>query len=144
MLNVRTSGGLKEIGEVWLRTSGGLKQIGEIWVRTASGLKQVFGAFVAAAAPGHVSGSTSSHGAATVATGYTAVTVTPPGAASYSWSSPDAGWSAISPTSSITQFRYVGLGPGEILSTTFTCTVTRGAATSSPTVTATVQNYGTA
>lgn len=140
--NVRTSGGLKEIGEVWLRTSGGLKQIGEIWVRTASGLKQVFGSFSAIASPTHVIGSTYSSSFVTVSTGFTTVTVSPPGAATHSWSSPDAGWVAVSPTSATTQFRFSGLGPGDSQTTTFTDTVTRGSATVNVTVDAQVDNYG--
>lgn len=141
-VNVRTSGGLKEIGSVFLRTPSGLKEIAEIWVRTAAGLKQVFGAFSASASPTHVIGSTSSHGTVTVTTGYTTVTPVPPGAATHSWSSPDPGWSAVSPTSATTQFRYSGLGPGDSQSTTFTDTVTRGAATVFVNVAAQVDNYG--
>lgn len=142
-VNVRTSSGLKDIGEVWLRTSGGLKQIGEIWVRTAAGLKQVFGSFSASAIPGDVYGYTSSHAPVTVSTSSTTVTVSPPGAATYSWAAADPGWTAISPTSATTAFRYAGLGPDQTESTVFTCTVTRGAATIPVDVSAQVTNLGT-
>ena len=141
-VNVRTSGGLKEIGEVWLRTASGLKQIGEVWVRTASGLKQVFASFSATAFPDFVVGSTSSHGAATVNTNTTTVTPSPPGAATYSWGSGGAGWTVLNPSSASTAFRYSGLSPGDSQSTTFTCTVTRGAIVTYVDVTAQVDNYG--
>lgn len=141
-ISVRTSGGLKEIGSIFVRTSSGLKEISEVWVRTAAGLKQVFGAFSASASPGHVIGSTSSHGSVSVSTGFTTVTPNPPGTATYSWASPDPGWAALNPTSAVTQFRYSGLAPGDSQTTTFTCTVTRGALVAYADVAAQVDNYG--
>lgn len=141
-VNVRTSGGLKEIGSVFLRTSTGLKEIGEIWVRTTAGLKQVFGAFSATAFPASVVGSTSSHGAVAVTTSMTTVTPNPPGSATYSWGSGGAGWTVLSPSSPSTAFRYSGLAPGDSQTTTFTCTVTRGALVAYADVTAQVDNYG--
>lgn len=142
MIGVRTASGLKDIASVYVRTASGLKEVGEVWVRTASGLKQVFGALSAVASPAHVVGSTNSHGTIAVTTGYTTASVNPPGAATYSWSSPDPGWVALSPTSATTQFRYSGLAPGDTQSTTFTCTVTRGASTAFASVGAQVDNYG--
>lgn len=141
-IGVRTSTGLKDIGEVWLRTSGGLKQIGEVWLRTAAGLKQVFGAFSATASPDVVVGSTSSHGAVAVSTNATTVTPNPPGSATYSWGSGGSGWTVLNPSSATTAFRYSGLTPGDSQNTTFTCTVTRGALVAHADVTAQVDNYG--
>lgn len=131
-LNVRTSGGLKEIGSIFVRTSSGLKEIGEVWVRTAAGLKQIFGAFSAKAVPGILSGTGYSHSGIRVTTsGWTTVTLSPSDmtGATIVWSSPDPGWDAVNPGSFTTAFRSPVLGLATEATTTFQGTVTKGSDT---------------
>lgn len=142
-LHVRDTSGQNTIGTVRVRDASGLSIIGQIRVRDPSNiLVEVFGSFSLTANTLAVYGSTTSHAPATVTTGYVTVTPNPAGAATYAWTAADAGWTATSPTSAVTAFRYTGLGPGADETTTFTCTATRGTATATIDISANVSNFG--
>lgn len=142
-LHIRDGAGQSAIAKVRVRDASGISLIGQIRVRDPSNtLVSIFGAFSATAAPSPVYGSTFSHAPVTVSTAETTVTVTPAGAATYSWSAADPGWVATAPTSATTAFRYAGLAPSDTQSTVWTCTVTRGSFTTTVAVNAQVDNYG--
>lgn len=134
MIELRESGGLTEIGGVFVREASGLTEIGEVYLREASGLTLVWSLtsdLAATASPPSVYGAAASPIAVAVTTGSTTASAT--GGVepySYHWTIVDDGigppttWEAVTPNSASTQFRTSPLAAGEDAAGTATCTVT--------------------
>lgn len=142
---LQVPGGNKfQVSGIALRTPGGnLFQASSGYMRTPGGnLFRFFSALAASASPATVTGTGYSRGAITISTNQTTVAViggVPPYTGS--WTTADAGWSAMSPTLTTTSFRSSGVGAGEVHSATFTYSVTDSAGnTASADVAATVEN----
>ncbi len=149
MISVRTSAGVKQVAAVSVLTASGLKAIALASVRDGGGLQGFFnsggGVFDISATPLSVFGASAVNGSVPITTSPVTVTVTGgTGPFTYVWAPVGAGtgWSN-SGTGGVFRFTKT-LDVGGNDSESFICTVTdaRGRVFVSPTVLASVLNYG--
>lgn len=129
--------------KVGLRLADGYHTVQAIDMRTASGVKRIFKALSATVDQSSVSASLYSRGQPTITT--PAVLVTPVGGVgpyTYSWTNPtDPAFTAYTPANPYTSFLHPSVGPGDIYSVVFVCTVQDATgSTATVSVTATVSN----
>jgi hypothetical protein len=153
MIRVHESGGVSSIATLRVRESAGLSTIAYMRVREATGVSTVFtagggaGSFNVNALPTTPFGGAASPSAVSVTTEVVTVTATG-GVAPYTFAWVDidgfSGWSIAVVGDGQARFTRAATGPGDSETNNFKCEVTdaAGRKVDSPTIAATVVNYG--